>query len=71
MTFPCPTCARLIAEAGFRRCYFAGPYSVLEGENVLQAAGIEVFWVDVEEAEPTTDVDAEVRETEFMRAGAS
>jgi dCMP deaminase len=45
-TFPCPTCARLIAEAGLRRCYFAGPYSVLDGESVLRSAGVEIFWVD-------------------------
>ncbi|HEX3514552.1 MAG TPA: deaminase, partial [Trebonia sp.] len=29
-TFPCPACARLIAESGFRRCYFSGAYSVLD-----------------------------------------
>lgn len=46
-TFPCPACARLVAEAGFRRCFFAGPYSVLDGEDVLRAAGVEVFWVDL------------------------
>jgi dCMP deaminase len=45
-TFPCPACARLIAETGFRRCFFAGPYSVLSGDNVLHAAGIELIWVD-------------------------
>jgi dCMP deaminase len=45
-TFPCPACARLIAVAGFRRCYFAGPYSVLDGEQVLRSAGVELFWVD-------------------------
>ncbi len=45
-TFPCPACARLIAEAGFGRCFFAGPYSVLDGEDVLHAAGVELFWVD-------------------------
>lgn len=60
--FPCPSCARLIAESGFRRCFFAGPYSVLEGENVLRSAGIEVFWVDVQTAanedEITSQVDA-------------
>jgi len=44
-TFPCPACARLIAEAGFRRCYFTGPYSVLDGDKVLQAAGVELVWV--------------------------
>lgn len=45
-TFPCPACARLIAAAGFRRCYFAGPYAVLDGERVLRSAGIELYWVD-------------------------
>jgi dCMP deaminase len=45
-TFPCPSCARLIAEAGFRRCYFAGPYAVLDGDAVLRAAGVELIWVD-------------------------
>jgi dCMP deaminase len=45
-TFPCPACARLIAQAGFARCFFAGPYSVLDGEGVLRAAGIELLWVD-------------------------
>jgi dCMP deaminase len=45
-TFPCPACARLIAEAGVGRCFFAGPYSVLDGEDVLRAAGVKLFWVD-------------------------
>jgi dCMP deaminase len=45
-TFPCPACARLIAGAGFGRCFFAGPYSVLDGEDVLRAAGVELLWVD-------------------------
>jgi len=45
-TFPCPACARLIAEAAFRRCYFTGPYSVLDGDKILKAAGTELLWVD-------------------------
>ena len=45
-TFPCPACARLIAESGFRRCYFSGRYSVLDGDAVLRAAGVELIWVD-------------------------
>jgi dCMP deaminase len=45
-TFPCPACARLIAEAGFRRCFFAGQYSVLGGEDVLRAADVDLIWVD-------------------------
>jgi dCMP deaminase len=44
-TFPCPACARLIAEAAFRRCYFTGPYSVLDGDEILRAAGAELIWV--------------------------
>jgi dCMP deaminase len=45
-TFPCPTCARLIAEAGFRRCLFAGPYAMLDGDSILRSAGVEMIWVD-------------------------
>ena len=44
--FPCPPCARLIAAAGFRRCFFRGSYAVLDGERVLRDAGVEVVWVD-------------------------
>jgi deoxycytidylate deaminase len=46
-TFPCPACARLIAETGFRRCFFAGPYAVLDGDAVLRAAGVKLVWVDL------------------------
>jgi dCMP deaminase len=45
-TFPCPACARLIAESGFRRVYFTGPYSVLDGDKILKTAGVTLFWVD-------------------------
>jgi dCMP deaminase len=53
-TFPCPSCARLVAEAGFATCYFAGGYSSLDGEEVLRAAGVELCWVDL--AEDADDV---------------
>lgn len=46
-TFPCPACARLIAEAGFARCFFAGQYSVLDGAETLRARGISLIWVDI------------------------
>ena len=45
-TFPCPACARLIAEAGFVRWFFADQYSVLDGEQTLRARGISLIWVD-------------------------
>jgi dCMP deaminase len=54
-TFPCPACARLIAESGFRRCYFTGPYSVLAGDGILRAAGVELLWVDAGELRPAPD----------------
>jgi len=47
-TFPCPGCARLIAEAGFARCFFAGGYSVLAGDDVMRAAGVELCFVEDE-----------------------
>jgi dCMP deaminase len=46
-TFPCPACARLVAEAGFVKCYFSGPYSVLAGDDVLRQAGVELCFVDM------------------------
>ena len=46
-TFPCPGCARLVAAAGFARCYFAGPYALLDGDEVLRRADVQLVWVDV------------------------
>jgi dCMP deaminase len=41
--FPCPPCAKLIAAAGIERLYFAKGYAVLDGEQVLEAAGVQVI----------------------------
>jgi dCMP deaminase len=43
--FPCPPCAKLIAEAGVRRLYFHAGYAVLDGEDVLERAGVETLRV--------------------------
>lgn len=43
--FPCPPCARLIAGAGISRLYFGTGYAVLDGEDVLRDAGVEVVQV--------------------------
>jgi dCMP deaminase len=43
--FPCPPCAKLIAGAGVERLYFRGGYSVLDGQDVLEAAGVELVQV--------------------------
>ena len=41
--FPCPPCAKLIAAAGISRLYFRTGYAVLDGEDVLREAGVEVL----------------------------
>lgn len=40
--FPCPACAKLIAAAGIARLYFREGYALLDGQDVLESAGIEV-----------------------------
>jgi dCMP deaminase len=40
--FPCPPCAKLIAAAGVSRLYFRTGYAVADGQDVLDAAGVEV-----------------------------
>jgi dCMP deaminase len=41
--FPCPPCAKLIAGAGVARVYYRDGYAVLDGEDVLREAGVEIF----------------------------
>ncbi len=43
--FPCPPCAKLIAGAGVAKLYFREGYAVLDGEDVFEAAGVEVVRV--------------------------
>jgi dCMP deaminase len=57
-TFPCPACARLIVEAGFKRCYFEDQYSALDAEEVLRAAGIALIWVNTETSLKPTRADS-------------
>jgi dCMP deaminase len=40
--FPCPPCAKLIAAAGVSQLYFREGYAVLDGRDVLEAAGVEI-----------------------------
>ena len=44
--FPCPPCAKLIAQSGIKNLYCAGGYGVLDGEDVLKAAGVRVIFVE-------------------------
>ncbi len=56
--FPCPPCAKLIAAAGIERLYFNAGYAVLDGEQVLAAAGVEVLQLSHEALAATTGVPA-------------
>lgn len=43
--FPCPPCAKLLAGAGVARLYYRSGYAVLDGEDVLRDAGVELVRV--------------------------
>ena len=43
--FPCPPCAKLIAGAGVAKLYYRDGYAVLDGQDVLDVAGVEIVQV--------------------------
>ncbi|MBU1092314.1 hypothetical protein KJ836_01395 [Patescibacteria group bacterium] len=46
-TFPCPTCAALIAYAGIKKVYFASGHTQLESQEILKKHMVEIIWVDL------------------------
>jgi dCMP deaminase len=50
-TFPCPTCAKLIAFSGIKKLYAAGGYGVLDGETILKAKGVKIIFVETDQKE--------------------
>jgi dCMP deaminase len=44
--FPCPPCAKLLAAAGVSKLYFRTGYAVLDGQDVLDAAGVELIRIE-------------------------
>lgn len=44
-TFPCPSCARLIAQAGIARVYYAEGYSSFDSDKIFARAGVQVVHV--------------------------
>ncbi len=44
-TFPCPTCAKLIAAAGIKRVFYKSGYSLADAEDVLKAFKIKIILV--------------------------
>lgn len=45
-TFPCPPCSKLIAHSGITTLYYAGGYGVLDGEDILKSAGVQLIKVE-------------------------
>ena len=43
--FPCPLCAKLIAYAGIKKCFFRTGSAWLDAESVLRANGVEIVLV--------------------------
>ena len=46
-TFPCPVCAKLIANCGIKKVYYSEGYSMLDGEDVLKSKDVEIVHVDL------------------------
>ncbi len=44
-TFPCPSCAMLIANAGISKVYYRDGYSLLDAERILKQEGIEIIQI--------------------------
>ncbi len=47
-TFPCPNCARLLVEAGVKKVFYDKGYSLLDAEQILDHAGVEIVKVATE-----------------------
>lgn len=56
-TFPCPNCAKLIAESGINACYYIDGYAMLDGQDILRSANVELVKV-IAEPPQLTPLDA-------------
>jgi len=45
--FPCPTCAKLIAESGIKRVFYTSGYSLSDAEDIFKAYDIELVLVNL------------------------
>lgn len=44
-TFPCPVCAKFIADAGIAEVWYTEGYAMVDGERVLRDAGVKIVQV--------------------------
>jgi dCMP deaminase len=47
-TFPCPGCAKLIVDAGINKVFYQKGYSLLDSENILKSANVEIVMVKMD-----------------------
>jgi len=45
-TFPCPPCSKAVAHSGIKHLYVGGGNSILDAQEVIQAAGIKIIYVE-------------------------
>ncbi|MCA9327415.1 hypothetical protein KDA14_02710, partial [Candidatus Saccharibacteria bacterium] len=45
-TFPCASCAKLIATSGITACYFVEGYASIDGQAIMKSSGVELIKVD-------------------------
>lgn len=45
-TFPCPACAKLIAESGINACYFTEGYAMTDGLQIMKGFNVEIVKVE-------------------------
>lgn len=50
-TSPCIECAKLIIQAGIKRVVYSCQYHSLDGTDLLERAGIEVVFLDINQQE--------------------
>lgn len=53
-TFPCPYCARIVAQAGIAQLFVADSYATLDGHQLLESAGVEILQVAIDEQSKAT-----------------
>jgi dCMP deaminase len=44
-TFPCPVCAKLLAKTGITKLFYKEGYSLIQGQEILESAEIEIIQV--------------------------
>lgn len=51
-TFPCPVCAKLVAESGIKEVYYAEGYAMLDGERIMNDRGVKLIKVTTQSEKP-------------------